>query len=147
MTRVEVETTYVGMRQVMNMAENVKMHFKRCSSNLIFNISELTLAYFVLCLTTFQSVNSIYLLLGYIVLFTAVKTLHCLFYHYDPIVRDRISEMNRLYSDRQLDQLASSITRDITMIYMYTALIFVIEAIYFITFTAAIAYGLLAIIG
>ena len=135
------------MQQFMNIAETVKMHFKRCSSNLIFNVSELSLAYFVLCLTAFQSVNSIYLLLGYIVLFTTVKTLHCLFYHYDTLVRDRISEMNKLYRERKLDELASSITRDINMIYMYAILVLVIEAIYFITFTTAIVYGLLAIIG
>ena len=147
MTRAEVESTYVGMRQFMNITETVKMHFRRCSSNLIFNVAELTLAYFVLCLTTFQGVNSNYLLLGYIVLFTSVKSLHCLFSHYDEKVRVRISEMHVLYKERQLDALASTITRDINMIYLYTALIVVIEAIYYITFTAAIVFGLLAIIG
>lgn len=146
MSNVEVENTYVKMQELMTFATNIKMHFKRCTNNLIFNLSQLSLAYFIICITALQHVNSNYLLLGYIVLIIAVKTMHCLFYHYDEQVRVRILAMNTLYAERKLDELAGGIVDDIQIINRYVILTFAIQAVYFVVMTVALVSLLTAIV-
>ena len=138
MSSMEIANTYFQLQADLTAVTNIKSHLKRCSRNLIFNVLEFSVAYAIICGTALHYISPYRLMVGYILLLTALKTLHCVFTSYDDKVLKRITTMNSMYDEKKHEELRNIMSDSINIIQRYVLLCFAIQAFYYITFTLAI---------